>query len=147
MSPGEPPIGTSSRSNHQSIFDNALEAYKEKTKIELRSHPLLPSLENCDSPAASLALLLEQVSGPNKSRKADGGLAECLEPTVKALYTFSGNIRGRSILVSLCAVKASFVLNLVFNDMQVYSPAAVIFTGISVILSVGISLFLFREPL
>jgi hypothetical protein len=101
MSPGQPPAGTSSRSNYQSIFDNALEAYKEKTKIELRSHPLLHSLENCDSPAASLTLLLEQVSGLNQSRRADGGLAECLEPIVKVLYMFSGNIRGRLILVSL----------------------------------------------
>jgi len=57
------PTAATSSSNYQSIFDNAIEAYKTKTKKDLRFHPLLDKLQNCDSPDAVLRVLYEQIPG------------------------------------------------------------------------------------
>jgi hypothetical protein len=85
---------TSSNSNYQSIFGNALEAYKRKTNKDLRSHPLLAKLETCNSPDAVLTLLREQIPGFDQSRSTDDRLTKWLSPTVNVLYSFSGAIGG-----------------------------------------------------
>jgi len=92
---------TSSSSNYQSIFDNALEAYKKKTKKDLRSHPLLTKLETCNSPDAVLTLLREQIPALDQSRSVDDKLTKWLNPTVNVLYTFSGSIGGGIGLVNI----------------------------------------------
>ncbi|KAH9983390.1 hypothetical protein BJV74DRAFT_797437 [Russula compacta] len=102
------PIATTSSSNYQVIFDNALDTYKRKTKKDLRSHPLLAQLEACDSPDAILTTLQQQIIG-------DDIWAKWLNPTVNVLYTFSTVFGGGISLV--------------------YPPAGVIFTGIGVLLS------------
>ena len=83
-----------STSNYQSIFDNAIEAYKKKTKKDLRSHPLLEILQNCDSPDAVLKVLYGQITGFNQSRGPNDKLTKWLNPTVNVLCTFSGVIGG-----------------------------------------------------
>ena len=88
------PTATTSTSNYQSIFDNAIEAYKKKTKKDLRSHPLLDKLQNCDSPDAVLGILYEQIPGFDPSRGTNDKLAKWLNPTVNVLCTFSGVIGG-----------------------------------------------------
>jgi hypothetical protein len=85
---------TSSSSNYQYIFDNALEAYKKKTKQDLRSHPMFTKLEACDSPDAVLAVFREQIPALNHSRGTDDRLTKWLDPTVNLLYTFSDVIGG-----------------------------------------------------
>jgi len=85
---------TTSTSNYQSIFDNAIEAYKKKTKKDLRSHPLLDKLQNCDSPDAVLSILYDQIPGFDKSRGTDDKLTKWMNPTVNVLCTFSGVIGG-----------------------------------------------------
>ena len=50
-----------SAGNFVSIFNAALESYRRKTKKDLVSHPLLPSLQSCESPEGVLAVLREQV--------------------------------------------------------------------------------------
>ena len=92
---------TSSSSNYQSIFDNALEAYKKKTKKDLRSHPLLTKLETCNSPGAVLTLLREQIPALDQSRSVDDKLTKWLNLTVNVLYTFSGAIGGGIGLVNI----------------------------------------------
>ena len=92
---------TSSSSNYQSIFDNALEAYKKKTKKDLRSHPLLTKLETCNSPDAVLTLLREQIPALHQSRSVDDKLTKWLNPTVNVLYTFSEAIGGGIGLVNI----------------------------------------------
>src|SRR5712691_8932268 len=72
------PIVTSSSSNYQTIFDNAIEAYKKKTKKDLRSHPLLGKLQNCGSPDAVLRVLYEQIPGFDQSRDNDDKLTKWL---------------------------------------------------------------------
>jgi hypothetical protein len=94
------PTATTSSSNYQSIFDNAIEAYKKKTKKDLYSHPLLDKLQNCDSPDAVLSILYEQIPGFDQSRGSDDKLSGWLNPTVNILYTFSGVIGGGISLAS-----------------------------------------------
>ena len=95
------PASTSSNSNYQSIFDNALEAYKRKTKKDLRSHPLFAKLETCNSPGAILTTLREQISQQDQSRGLDDKLTKWLNPTVNVIYNFSQAIGEGVSLVSL----------------------------------------------
>jgi len=92
-----PPIAPStftsgSQSNFVSIFNVAFESYKRKTKKDLASHPLLPSLQSCESPEAVLTVLREQVPAFNQSSNGDDGLTEWVTPTVNVLYSFSETI-------------------------------------------------------
>ena len=83
---------TTSTSNYQVIFDSALDAYKKKTKKDLRSHPLLPKLQTCNSPNAVLAVLREQIPVLDQSHGASNTsdrLTKWLNPTVNVLYAFS----------------------------------------------------------
>ncbi|KAH9980439.1 hypothetical protein BJV74DRAFT_798133 [Russula compacta] len=108
---------SSSSSNYQSIFDNAIEAYKRKTKNDLVSHPLFAKLETCHSPEAIVTALREQIPGFDQSQSNDNKLARCLSSTVNVVSSFSGIIGGG---VSLA-----------------YPLTGVIFTGIGVLLSVS----------
>jgi hypothetical protein len=93
---------TSTYSDFPSIFNAALETYKHKTKKDLASHPLLPSLQTCDSPEAILAILREQIPAAfSQSQNGDDGLTKWVTPTVNALYTFSATIGGGVGLVSI----------------------------------------------
>jgi hypothetical protein len=83
---------TLSCSNYQAIFDNALEAYKKKTKKDPASDPLLRSFEACDSPDAVLVVLREQIPNFDQSRSGRDRLSNWLNPTVNVLYNFSSKI-------------------------------------------------------
>ena len=77
---------TSTLSNFQQNFINALELYKKRTKTDLFMHPLANQLQSCDSPASILAFLQEQVQQLNLSQRSN---TEWLAPTVNVLNTFS----------------------------------------------------------
>jgi len=131
--------------NYQVIFDNALEAYKTKTKKDLRSHPLLPKLQACNSPDAVLTVLREQIPAFDQSHSTSGTndkLTNWLNPTVNVLYSFSEAIGAGIGLVSNESVpsRSGTGQGLIFVVVQVYPPAGVIFTGIGVLLSVSIFL-------
>ena len=125
-------------SNYQVIFDNALEAYKNKTKKDLRSHPLLPKLQACNSPDAVLTVLREQISAFDQSHSSSTNdkLTSWLNPTVNVLYSFSGAISTGIGLVSNKSIRGGTAQGLIFVVVQVYPPAGVILTGIGVLLSV-----------
>ena len=137
------PTVTTSTSNYQVIFDTALEAYRKKTKKDLRSHPLLPKLQTCNSPDAVLTLLRDQIPVIDLSRSTSSDndrLTKWLNPTVHVLYTFSEAIGAGISLVSKKGVRGLPFYDLIFVVIQVYPPAGVIFTGIGVLLSVRIFL-------
>jgi hypothetical protein len=92
---------TSSRMNYQSIFDDALKVYKKKTGKDLRSHPLLSKLENCDSPDAVLIALREEIPGFDEAGSSDDKYTKWLDPTVNVLFAFSSTIGAGVSLVSL----------------------------------------------
>ena len=88
-------------SSYQVIFDNALKAYKTKTGKDLKSDPLLRSLETCNSPDAVLVLLRQQIPGVGQSGSGDPRLTSWVDPVVNVLYNFAETIGGSVSLVSL----------------------------------------------
>jgi hypothetical protein len=89
----EPSTSTGiSQSNFVSVFNAALETYKHKTKNDLVSHPLLPTLQFCDSPEAVLTVLREQIPAFSQSRNGDDALTKWVTPTVNVLYAFSATL-------------------------------------------------------
>ena len=95
----DPSTSSTSQSNFVSIFNSALETYKHNTKKDLASHPLLPTLQACDSPEAILAVLREQIPAISQSQN-DDGLTKWITPTVNVLYSFSATIGGGVGLVN-----------------------------------------------
>ena len=85
--------------NYQSIFDNALVAYRKKTGKDLRSDPLLAKLETCSSPDAVLTALRDQLPGFDRSGGNDDKLTRWLDPTVNVLLAFSSTIGAGASLV------------------------------------------------
>jgi hypothetical protein len=82
------PTSTSS-SNFQLIFNNALKTYEKRTKKDLLAHPLAVQLQDCDSHSTILIVLQQQVQELNQSQTSDERLTKWLDPTVKVLYTLS----------------------------------------------------------
>ena len=87
-----PTTPSTSQSNFASIFNAALESYKRKTKKDLASHPLLPSLQSCGSPEAVLTVFRDQVPAFSQSQSCDDGLTKWVAPTVNVLYSFSETV-------------------------------------------------------
>ena len=83
------------------IFNSALDAYKKRTKKDLTSHPLLPTLQACNNPDAVLAVLREQIPAFTRSQNADDRLTKWLVPTVNVLYTFSTTLGAGVSLVNI----------------------------------------------
>ncbi|KAH9073563.1 hypothetical protein EDB83DRAFT_82596 [Lactarius deliciosus] len=105
---------SSSHSNFQSILLASLRAYEKQTKKDLLSHPLAARLNSCDSPAAILTVLQDQVQEFEQSRSVNEGLTKWLDPTINVLYAFSATL-GEGVGL-------------------VFSPAKVIFAGAGVLL-------------
>jgi len=83
-------------SNFQSIFDNALDAYKKHTKKDLLAQPFAVQLRDCDSSSSILHVLHQQVQEFNqyRFRSSDDRLTKWLDPTVKVLNSFSATLEG-----------------------------------------------------
>ena len=135
--PHTPPTSTSS-SNFQAIFNNALKVYERRTKKDLLAHPLAAQLQTCDSYCSILSVLQQQVQELNQSQSSNEKLTKWLDPTVKVLYTFSETLgEGVSLVCPVISESEICILILIF---QVFSPAKAIFAGIGVLLSVRILL-------
>ncbi|KAI9436020.1 hypothetical protein H4582DRAFT_2130262 [Lactarius indigo] len=106
-------LSESSSTSIERIFDAALKSYKKKTKNDLKNHDLFKQLEECNSPAAILAVLQTAQFDPSRTASNDR-LKKWLVPTVNVLCAFSGTL--------------SEGVNLVFP------PAKLVFTGVGVLL-------------
>ena len=95
------PSTSTSHSNFVPIFNAALESYKRKTKKDLTSHPLLPTLQSCDSSEAILTVLREQIPAFNQSQNSNDGLTKWVTPTVNVLCAFSDTLGQGVALVSI----------------------------------------------
>ncbi|KAF8263290.1 hypothetical protein EI94DRAFT_1741234 [Lactarius quietus] len=102
-------------SRFQAIFQAAVKSYQKQTKKDLIAHPLASQLHSCDSTAAILDILQDQVREFDKSRSGDERLTKWIGPTVNVLVAFSATVSGGVGLV--------------------FSPATVIFAGIGVFIS------------
>jgi hypothetical protein len=85
---------SSTSSNFQLIFDDAVKTYKKCTKKDLLKHPLADRLQACDSPSSILTVLQEQVQELNESQRSNARLKKWLDPTVNVLHTFSETLGG-----------------------------------------------------
>jgi len=96
------PITTpaSSSSNVQLIFNDALKAYKMRTKMDLLTHPLTAKLQDCNSPSQILAVLHQQVQGLDQSMGSDDRWSKWLDPTVNVLCMLSDTLGEGVSLVS-----------------------------------------------
>ena len=92
---------SSSSSNFQSVFNAALDAYENKTKTRLLTHPLTAQLQSCDSPAAILSVLQGLIQQFDHRRRSDERLTNWLNPTISVLYAFSSTLGQGLGLVSL----------------------------------------------
>ena len=97
MSQTHPPATSSS--NFQLVFDNALKAYRNRTKKDLLSHPLAAQLQECDSPSSIRTVLQRQVQELDQSQTSDERLTKWLDPTINVLSTLSDTIGGAVGLV------------------------------------------------
>jgi hypothetical protein len=95
------PSTSTSQSDFVTIFNAALESYKRKTKKDLASHPLLPSLQSCDSPEAVLTVLREQIPAFGQLQNGDDRLTKWVTPTVNVLYSFSATLGAGVGLVNI----------------------------------------------
>ena len=101
MSNSHPIATTSSSSSFELIFNNALKAYKKRTKKDLLAHPFAAELQKCNSPASILAVLHQQTQGLDRSQSSDDRWTKWLDPTVNVLHTLSETIGAGVSLVSL----------------------------------------------
>ena len=101
MSNVPPKIAPSSGSNFQVIFENALKGYQKTTRQDLTVNPLFSQLQECDSPAAILTTLQDQVDQFIRSRSGDERLKNWLYPTISVLYAFSATLGGGVGLVNV----------------------------------------------
>ena len=90
-----------SHSNFDSIFNSALNDYKNRTGQDLASHPLLPTLQACNSLDAVLGVLRNQIPLFGESHNADDRLTKLLIPTVNVLYGFSATLGKGVSLVNI----------------------------------------------
>jgi hypothetical protein len=95
------PPENSPRTNYQSIFDNALHEYKNKTRKDLPSYPLFHKLQSCGSPDDIITTLRQQIPvfDQSASGSSDDRLTRWLDPTVKVINAFSAAIGGAVSLV------------------------------------------------
>jgi hypothetical protein len=136
--PSVPSTGTfNSHTNFAFIFNAALESYRCKTKKELASHPLLPSLQHCDSPEAILSVLRRQIPTFNQSQNSDDQIPKWVIPTVKVLNAFSDTLGQVVGLVNISKLRCGGISTLIFT-FQAFPPADIIFAGIGVLLSVSV---------
>jgi hypothetical protein len=96
-------------SRFQAIFQAALKSYQKQTKADLLAHPLVSQLQSCDSTAAIVAILQDQLQDLDKSRSGDERLTKWLNPTVNVLSAFSATISGGVSLVSLHVILVAFL--------------------------------------
>ena len=92
MSNFHPAATANSSINFQIILNNALKAYEKRTKMDLLAHPLAVELEDCNSPAAILAILHRQAQELDPSPSRDDRWTKWLNPTVNILHTLSRSL-------------------------------------------------------
>jgi len=135
-----PPSQSTSRSNLNSIFNSALQAYEKKTGKVITSHPcshpLATELQSCDSPDAILAVLRRQVPTLDQSTNSDRRIAKSLIPIINVLYAFSATL-GEGVGLVIITILSLWRFCTLTTVSKVFSPAKIIFSGIGVLLLVG----------
>ncbi len=137
-------MGDQSRSTHfRTLFESALQAYKEKTGITLIEHPLAVQLQSCFSVESITAVLQDQIQG-----SSDFGGIERVMKSINSIMSITSTLSATAILdwanglVRLMALMTcSTSLTRFF---QTFSPENAIHAGIAILLAVCVSRQLLR---
>ena len=81
-----------SSSKFHTLFNDTLDTYRKRTGKDLLTHSLAPRLQACNTPAAILTILREQLNGLDQSRGGAERWSKWLDPTVNVLFAFSATI-------------------------------------------------------
>ena len=127
-----------STDNFSAIFNVASTEYQRLTGKSLDTHPFAAQLDTCQNPEAVSDVLRNQAQAFSKFREGDERLMAWLDPTISILLAFSDTLgEGIGLVSDLVHFARGRFRTL---DYQVFSPAKTIFTGIGVLLGVGLSL-------
>jgi hypothetical protein len=130
-------------SNFETLFNAALAKYIKQTGKDLRNHPLAFMIDSCDSPDSILDIFKKQSEVFDEFRRGDTKLFNWLRPVVKVLHALSSN---EVLSDSACLVSPApfpIIRSVYLNTVpQVFPPAKAVFSGIGILLSVGISLLI-----
>ena len=119
-----------SSSNFQLIINNALDAYKKRTKNDLLANPLAAKLQSCNTPSAILEVLQQQIQGLDQSQSSDDRWTRWLNPTVNVLFALSATLGEGVGLVCLirwtCLISApSYLSGRYSHQPKWYLPESV----------------------
>jgi hypothetical protein len=81
----------------QSLFETALNQYKNQAGVNLLEHQLALRLTSCDEVDSAITVLQEQAEAFRKSRGDDGKVMTWLKRTVHVLYGLSNGVLGAGI--------------------------------------------------
>jgi hypothetical protein len=95
------PSATTKDTSFQSFFNDATEAYNQKTNGNITSDPLFAELGPCTSANEILAVLYQRDQDLSASRRGTEGLTKWLTPTINVLYALSAIIGSGIGLVSI----------------------------------------------
>ena len=109
------PSKSPSHTKFSSIFSAALESYTRKTKKDLALHPLLPCLQQCDSPEAILSVLREQIPTFDQSQNGDDETSTWVIPIVNVLNAFSDTLGQVVGLVNISTLRVGQIYILIFT--------------------------------
>jgi hypothetical protein len=94
------PSATTEDSSFQSFFNDAVDAYNQKTNGNITSDPLFAELRPCTSANDILIVLHQRDQDFSASRSGTEGLTKWLTPTINVLYALSATIGSGIGLVS-----------------------------------------------
>ena len=95
-------------SSPRSVFSDALSSYRSQTKIDISLHPLLPTLQNCDSPESIRTVLHAQA--PEFVTGEEGWLTTAVD----VLHAFSSTLGKR---VGMVHIRQAYVPSLCFLSL------------------------------
>jgi hypothetical protein len=81
----QPSSLSSTSSTFRTLFDAALQDYRDKTGNTLADHPIAKQLETCESVNSITAILQEQAQGFREFTENDGKLMKALNSSVDVL--------------------------------------------------------------
>ena len=84
-------MSQSSSSTFHTLFNTALQDYKDKTGTSLIDHPFAKRLETCESVSSITSILQEQAESFCEFRENEGKLMKAINSSIDVLYAPSIN--------------------------------------------------------
>jgi hypothetical protein len=102
------PISVPTAPSPRSVFSDALSSYRSQIKIDISLHPLLTTLQSCDSSELILNVLYGQAPGFTIGKEG------WLTTAVDVLHAFSSTLGNR---VGMVHIEQAYILSLCFLSL------------------------------